>query len=264
VALLHILVERAGALVSKDALIEAAWPGLAIDESNLTGQIAALRRALGMEPGGDKWIETLLRRGYRFVGPAIAKQQSDGVPEFPLVKTADKARNNQPVQLTSFIGRAAVLGEIKGLRASNRLVTLAGVGGSGKTRLAIKIGTEVLERFADDVWLVEFAALSDLAFGPHGAMSALSISEQRGRPLTEILLDYMRPTETLAQHRENRLVADGFEWTMERTLRHTCPSQASKGGSNDPQYSPVDRRRVVGMLHSLGLRLRHTSSCDRS
>ena len=51
VALLHILVERAGALVSKDALVEAAWPGLAIEESNLTVQIAALRRALGEVPG---------------------------------------------------------------------------------------------------------------------------------------------------------------------------------------------------------------------
>ena len=62
--------------------------------------------------------------------------------------------NNLPVQLTSFIGRAAVLGEIKGLLASNRLVTLAGVGGSGKSRLAIKMGTELLEGFPDGVWLV--------------------------------------------------------------------------------------------------------------
>jgi len=52
VALLRILVERAGGLVSKDTLIEAAWPGLAIEESNLTVQIAALRRALGEVRGG--------------------------------------------------------------------------------------------------------------------------------------------------------------------------------------------------------------------
>src|SRR5262249_5643660 len=66
---------RAGAPVSKDALIDAAWSGLAVEESNLTVQIAALRRVLGVEPGGDKWIETLPRRGYRFVAPV-----TKGVP----------------------------------------------------------------------------------------------------------------------------------------------------------------------------------------
>ena len=71
-ALLRPLVERPGALVSKDALIEAAWPGQAIEESNLTVQIAALRKALGEVPGGERWIETMPRRGYRFVGPVVA------------------------------------------------------------------------------------------------------------------------------------------------------------------------------------------------
>src|SRR5882762_10118031 len=69
VALLRILLERAGAPVSKDALIEAAWPGLAIEDSNLTVQIAALRRVLEGVAGGATWIETLPRRGYRYVGP---------------------------------------------------------------------------------------------------------------------------------------------------------------------------------------------------
>src|SRR5262249_21963064 len=69
VALLRILIERAGAPVSKDTLMEAAWPGLAVEESNLTVQIAALRRVLREESGGERWIETLPRRGYRFAGP---------------------------------------------------------------------------------------------------------------------------------------------------------------------------------------------------
>jgi adenylate cyclase len=70
------LVERAGALVSKVALIEAAWPNLAIEDSNLTVQIAALRRALGEVPGGENWIVTLSRRGYRFVGPVVTKSEA--------------------------------------------------------------------------------------------------------------------------------------------------------------------------------------------
>jgi TolB-like protein len=72
VALLRVLVEQAGKPVSKDALIQAAWPGLAVEDSNLTVQIAALRRVLGEAPGGETWIETLPRRGYRFIGPLVA------------------------------------------------------------------------------------------------------------------------------------------------------------------------------------------------
>src|SRR5512141_2792761 len=71
VALIAVLVERVGAPVSKEALIEAAWPGLAIEDSNLTVHIAALRRVLGEEADGARWIETMPRRGYRYVGPPI-------------------------------------------------------------------------------------------------------------------------------------------------------------------------------------------------
>src|SRR5665213_2871175 len=72
VALLRLLLERAGSPVSKDALIEAAWPGLAVEDSNLTVQIAALRRIFEQVPEGADWIETLPRRGYRYIGPAVA------------------------------------------------------------------------------------------------------------------------------------------------------------------------------------------------
>jgi TolB-like protein len=71
VALLRLLLERAEAPVSKDALIEAAWPGLAIEDSNLTVQIAALRKVFEEAAGGGDWIETLPRRGYRYVGPVV-------------------------------------------------------------------------------------------------------------------------------------------------------------------------------------------------
>jgi adenylate cyclase len=76
-ALLRALIERPGMPVAKDALIEAAWPGLAVEESNLTVQIASLRRALGEEAGGEHWIETLPRRGYRFVGPVATEETTD-------------------------------------------------------------------------------------------------------------------------------------------------------------------------------------------
>jgi adenylate cyclase len=89
VALLRMLVDRAGTPVTKDALMEAAWPGLAVEESNLTVQIAALRRALGEVPGGESWIATLPRRGYRYVGPAVTKSE-DRVPATPTVDAATR------------------------------------------------------------------------------------------------------------------------------------------------------------------------------
>ena len=73
IGLLRLLLERPGVPVSKDALIETAWAGLTIEESNLTVQISALRRVFGEEPGAEHWIETLQRRGYRFVGPVSIK-----------------------------------------------------------------------------------------------------------------------------------------------------------------------------------------------
>src|SRR3954470_11273755 len=71
VALLHALIACAGKPVSKQALIHAAWPGLAVEESNLTVQIAALRRVFEEVAGGTDWIETLPRRGYRYIGPVV-------------------------------------------------------------------------------------------------------------------------------------------------------------------------------------------------
>jgi class 3 adenylate cyclase len=90
VALLRVLVERPGTPVSKDALIEAAWSGLAVQDSNLTVQIAALRRVLE-EVGGAGWIETLPRRGYRFVGPAVTKQGNGVAIGLPLAAAVDIA-----------------------------------------------------------------------------------------------------------------------------------------------------------------------------
>ena len=79
VALLRVLVENAGAPVSKTALLKSAWADVSVEESNLPVQIAALRKALGGTPGGGRWIETLPRRGYRFIGPLVASRQSSTV-----------------------------------------------------------------------------------------------------------------------------------------------------------------------------------------
>jgi TolB-like protein len=77
VAVLRLLLERAGAPVARNDLMDAGWPGVTVEDSNLTVQIAALRRLFAERAGGEDWIETLPRRGYRYVGPPVATDQGD-------------------------------------------------------------------------------------------------------------------------------------------------------------------------------------------
>src|SRR5215472_9083045 len=107
IALLEALLERPGAVVPKDALIEAAWSGQIVEEANLTVQIAALRRVLGEAPGGEHWIATMPRRGYRFIGPvvtdgenAIASPPRADVVRDPAVTRHDVAAGSPVIATT--------------------------------------------------------------------------------------------------------------------------------------------------------------------
>ena len=84
VAVLTALVSRANEYVQKSAILDAAWPGLVVEEANLAVQISAIRRALARVPGGEGWIETLARRGYRFVGPVAEVVGRLGPPSPPI------------------------------------------------------------------------------------------------------------------------------------------------------------------------------------
>src|SRR4029077_12649154 len=137
VAVLRVLVERANDYVAKRTIIDAAWPGVVVEEGNLPVQIAAIRRVLSEAPGGERWIETLARRGYRFVGPVTAIRDDKR-------QSSHAQRSNVPQQLTSFIGRERELVQIKRLLPGKRLVTLVGIGGIGKTRLAAQVADEVV------------------------------------------------------------------------------------------------------------------------
>ena len=86
---------------------------------------------------------------------------SDLPADFPALNSLDAHPHNLPVQLTSFIGREGEIDEINGLLSSARLVTLAGAGGPGKTRLAQEIGVSLIEEYSDGVWFIGLAALTD-------------------------------------------------------------------------------------------------------
>jgi predicted ATPase/DNA-binding CsgD family transcriptional regulator len=131
------------------------------------------------------------------------------------------APNNLPLQVNRFIGREREMTAVRGLLATTRLLTLTGAGGSGKTRLALQVATDLLEEFEHGVWWVELAALSDPMLVPQAVASAVGIPERAGCTLTEALSDALRPKQLL-------LVLDNCEHLLAacvqliETLLHTC------------------------------------------
>ena len=192
VAVLTTLAERSNEYVQKDAIMDAAWPGVVVEESNLAVQISAIRRVLAQTPGGEHWIETLARRGYRFVGPITEIRE-----ELPQGAGLAGKRSNLPEPLTSFIGRDRELVEIKRLLPGKRLLTLVGVGGIGKTRLALQVAAEVIDAYRDGVWLVEFASIRDPLLLPTSVAQVLGVPEKTGTPLTDTLRAHLKARQLL-------------------------------------------------------------------
>ncbi len=106
---------------------------------------------------------------------------------------------NLPIPLSSFVGRQTQVQRVKEmLRApQTRALTLLGAGGSGKTRLAIQVGTELLGEYADGIWWIELAALNDSALVLQAIARALGVRETRGESLAETLLDFLRTRNAL-------------------------------------------------------------------
>jgi hypothetical protein len=102
--------------------------------------------------------------------------------------------NNLPLQLSSFVDREKELAVVERLLGDNRLLTLAGSGGCGKSRLALE-ALELAEGFDDGVWLVELASLSDPDLVPQALAVVLSVSEMPGIPLVDLLLAHLRARE---------------------------------------------------------------------
>src|SRR6516164_8267031 len=117
--------------------------------------------------------------------------------DFPSLKSLDTRSNNLPIQLTSFIGRDREKTEVKTLIGAARLVTLTGSGGAGKTRLALQVAADVVERYPDGVWVAELAPIADPTLVPKTVASALNVPEQPGREMIETLVDALRPKSLL-------------------------------------------------------------------
>src|SRR5687768_11155952 len=112
-------------------------------------------------------------------------------------KTGNALRTKLPTVLTSFVGRQREIAEVLQLLASSRLVTLTGAAGCGKTRLALRVATEVNDQYADGVYWVELARMSDPALVPQAIAKVLHVAEQAGRPLIDSMLEAIRDKQFL-------------------------------------------------------------------
>jgi DNA-binding SARP family transcriptional activator len=163
--------------------------------------LAAYRRArdllsaeLGLEPGED------LRR----LEEAVLRQEVPAAP--PL------ARHNLPAPLTSFIGRDQDLAHLEGLLGGARLVTLTGTGGTGKTRLALEAGAQVVDRFPDGVWLAELAGIADPGLVAVQVMQALGVRQAGDVPVLDALTYRLRSAALL-------LILDNCEHLVDACAR---------------------------------------------
>lgn len=178
----YLAMSRAQRLMSAghggQVLISAAAQELLLED---------LPKDVSLRDLGERRLKDLIRpeHVYQLVMPGLTF-------EFPPLKTLDFYRHNLPVQLTSFIGREKEMKELKQSILDHRLVTLTGVGGTGKTRLALQVAADLLDRFPDGVWFVELASLSNADLIPQTILSALGIPEQPGLTARQLLIDYLR------------------------------------------------------------------------
>jgi class 3 adenylate cyclase len=137
----------------------------------------------------------------------------DLVNEFPPLRTSKSlGAHNLPVQLTSFVGRDAELTRVRELLAENRVVTLTGAGGVGKTRLAIQVAAQLAGQFADGVWYVGLAPITDPEVLPIAVARALGLPDQPGRSTMDTVWGLFAtvkcwwcwPTCTTADGKDNR------------------------------------------------------------
>jgi predicted ATPase/class 3 adenylate cyclase len=158
---------------------------------------------LSLRDLGEHRLKDLERaeRIYQLIAPDLPA-------DFPALNSLDAYPNNLPVQLTSFVGRQREINAVKQLLTANRLLTLSGPPGTGKTRLGLRVVTELLNQFADGVYFVELAPISDPALVATTIAQLFGVRETAGQPLLKTLQIYLREKRLL-------LLIDNFEQVID-------------------------------------------------
>ena len=137
---------------------------------------------------------------YQLIHPDLAS-------DFPAIEKLERT-NNLPVQLTSFVGRKHQLEELKLALTANRLVTLTGTGGCGKTRLAIQAAATMVQDYPDGVCFVDLSVVTDKSLVASGIAAALTLREESGRSLETAVIEHLA-------HRKLLLLLDNCEHVLE-------------------------------------------------
>jgi predicted ATPase/DNA-binding winged helix-turn-helix (wHTH) protein len=175
------LVERAGELVTKRDLIRIVWPDTVVVEANLAVHIAGLRRALGEGQTANRYIINVPGRGYRFVAP-VTVIDSEALRD-RIGVTATFRQHNLPPHSTRLIGREQIVEELQRRCLAERLVTIAGPGGIGKTAVALAAADRMLPHFKHGVWLIDLSRTMEPRLVPLAAASALQLEIRSDNPL---------------------------------------------------------------------------------
>lgn len=219
------LVRRAGEVATKGDIMAEVWPGVVVEENNLTTQIAAVRRALG-EGGGRRFILTVPGRGYRFVADLTSDAEtiepSGPGPDRARATEPPAERHNLPVESSSFIGREAELQSIRDRLESRALVTLVGAGGIGKTRVALRAAEALLDRFTDGVLLLDLAPLGDSPLVAEALCRLLGVAATEGRLAQDAAVAMLRRRNMLLLLDSCEHVLSGAA-TLASALLRQCP-----------------------------------------
>jgi predicted ATPase/DNA-binding SARP family transcriptional activator len=193
-----------------EVYIQAGQHSAALKQYQTCEQI--LRKELGLDPQPEtRALYKKIRKGE--MKPVQVEKQTETIAP----------KHNLPLQLSTFIGREKEQEEITRLLKKNRLVTLAGVGGIGKTRLSLQVGQKLLRDYPDGIWFISLDSLSDPALVPQTIASVFDIRESRERPIIEILTNVLREKTTL-------LILDNCEHLLEACtklitiLLQNCPN----------------------------------------
>lgn len=203
--LLITLAARPGDVIAKEELIARTWPDTFVDEANLRVHVGALRKALGEDQAGSRYITNVPGRGYCFVAPVrggtVPKPEAVTVPD----ASSNAAASFLPVAMTRVIGREEVVDSVATLLGRQRLVTIVGPGGMGKTTVAIAVAGRVSRPggtiFADLAPVAEPTAVA-------GALATLLGLADRQDNLAGNLVERLRDRDLL-------LVLDNCEHVVE-------------------------------------------------
>ncbi len=197
---LAALIDNGERMVSKSELLDIVWPRQVVEDGNIHVHVSALRKLLGPDV-----IATVPGRGYRFVHPL---KPARGVAR-PAAEPAGRAGNLQ-LSLPPLFGREEDLALLGSLLRAHRLVTLVGMGGIGKTCLALAAAHAQREAWPDGVWFVDLAPVDDPAQLPAAVARSLGLALPANRAPTEELALALR-------HRAMLLLLDNAEQVCEAT-----------------------------------------------